>query len=93
MVYVDNMRVPHRDKEWCHMMADHLDELHAFAKKMNIDARLFHHTASYPHYDVTVQMREVILQHGAVQADRKTIIRCGKKLKLELLAIEQSKLR
>ncbi|NHB59096.1 DUF4031 domain-containing protein [Acinetobacter sp. 194] len=88
MVYVDNMRVSHRGKEWCHLMADGLDELHAFAKKMNIDPRLFHRTASYPHYDVTVQMRELILQFGAVQADRKTIIACGKKLKAELLALE-----
>ena len=91
MVYVDNMRVQHRGKEWCHMMADHLDELHAFAKQMNIDARLFHQTASYPHYDVTTEMRERILQYGAVQADRRTIIACGKKLKAQLLALENQK--
>jgi hypothetical protein len=88
MVYVDHARVPFRGKQWCHLLADHLEELHAFARAMNIDARLFHRTASYPHYDVTVEMRELILQHGAVPADRKTIIECGKKLKRELCHLE-----
>ena len=39
---------------------------------------------SYPHYDVTVQMRETALEYGAIPASRKKIIECAKKLKLEL---------
>jgi hypothetical protein len=89
MVYVDNVRVPFKGRLWCHLLADDLNELHAFAVAMNIDPRLFHRKASYPHYDITIEMREVMLQHGAIPADRKTIIECAKKLKLQLLNLER----
>ena len=83
-IYVDRARVLFKDRVWCHMMADSLDELHHFAQLMKIDARLFHRTASYPHYDITLQMRVMAIAYGAIDADRKTIIACGKKLKLQL---------
>jgi len=62
-------------------MADTLEELHQFTQLLGIDPRLFHRTASYPHYDITLEMREKVIQHGAIQADRRTIISCGKKIK------------
>lgn len=66
------------------MLADNLQELHEFAALIEVDKRLFHRNASYPHYDVTVQMRILALENGAIAADRKTIIKCAKKLKVEL---------
>ena len=73
------------------MLADSLQELHDFAAFIDVDARLFHRNASYPHYDITVQMREIAIAQGAIPADRKKIIECAKKLKLELNdQIEQS---
>jgi len=86
LVYVDNAKVPFKDQYWCHLMADTLEELHQFTQLLGIDPRLFHRTASYPHYDITLEMREKVIQHGAIQADRRTIISCGKKLKLQLQA-------
>jgi len=83
-VYVDNVKIPFKDQYWCHLMADTLEELHQFTQLLGIDPRLFHRTASYPHYDITVEMREMVIQHGAIQADRRTIISCGKKLKRQL---------
>ena len=83
-IYVDRARVLFKDRVWCHMMADSLDELHHFAQLMKIDARLFHRTASYTHYDITMEMRERVIACGAVDADRRTIILCGKKLKQQL---------
>lgn len=83
-VYVDRAKVPFKGKEWCHLMADTLEELHQFAHRLGIDARLFHRSASYPHYDITLQMRVIAIAHGAIDADRKTIIACGKRLKLQL---------
>lgn len=88
MVYVDRAQVPFKEKVWCHLMADTLAELHDFARKMKIDSRLFHRTASYPHYDIPVEMREIVVLNGAQIADRKTIIACGKKLKIELANLE-----
>jgi len=83
-VYVDRVKVPFKGQEWCHLMADTLEELHHFAQMLEIDARLFHRSASYPHYDITLQMRVMAIAYGAIDADRKTIIACGKKLKLQL---------
>ncbi|GAF52676.1 hypothetical protein JCM18900_11201 [Psychrobacter sp. JCM 18900] len=73
------------------MLADSLQELHEFAAFIELDERLFHRDASYPHYDVTVQMRETAIEYGAIPADRRKIIECAKKLKVELNdQIEQS---
>ena len=83
-VYVDRAKVLFKGREWCHLMADTLDELHDFARMLDIDARLFHRTASYPHYDITLEMRMMVISHGAIDADRRTIIACGKRLKLQL---------
>lgn len=83
-VYVDRAKVQFRGREWYHLMADTLEELHAFAQSLEIDARLFHRTASYPHYDITLEMRILVIEHGAIDADRRTIIACGKRLKLQL---------
>lgn len=83
-VYVDFVKIEFRGYKWCHMLADSLQELHEFADLIEVDKRLFHRDASYPHYDITVQMREAALEHGAVKATRKQIIDAAKKLKVEL---------
>lgn len=83
-VYVDFVQIKFKGYKWCHMLADSLQELHDFAAFIEVDPRLFHRTASYPHYDITVQMRETALEKGALPADRKKIIECAKKLKVEL---------
>lgn len=84
-VYVDNVRIPHRGKLWCHMVADSLDELHAFARQLNIPPQGFHAEASYPHYDITLELREEAILLGALAGNRKQIIRCAKQLKVEYL--------
>ena len=83
-IYVDFMCIEYKGYKWCHMLADNLQELHEFAALIEVDKRLFHRNASYPHYDVTVQMRILALENGAIAADRKKIIECAKKLKVEL---------
>ncbi len=83
-IYVDFVCIEFRGYKWCHMLADSLQELHDFAAFIEVDQRLFHRTASYPHYDVTLQMREIALENGAIAATRKQIIDSAKKLKIEL---------
>ena len=53
-IYVDFMQIEFKGYKWCHMLADTLQELHDFAALIEVDKRLFHQYASYPHYDVTV---------------------------------------
>jgi len=83
-IYVDFVCIEFRGHKWCHMLADTLQELHEFAALIDVDKRLFHRNASYPHYDVTVQMRETAIEYGALPSDRRKIIECAKKLKIEL---------
>lgn len=83
-IYVDFVSIEFKGYKWCHMLADSLQELHEFADLIEVDKRLFHKKASYPHYDITTQMREAALENGAIKASRKQIIDAAKKLKIEL---------
>ena len=85
-VYVDNVRINWRGRQWCHLVADSLDELHQFAKSLGLRRAWFQAHASLPHYDVTIEVRIVALSRGAVAADRRTLISRGHQLKQELLA-------
>ena len=84
MVYVDDARISWRGRLWCHMVADSLDELHEFALRLGLKRSWFQGTASYPHYDVTLEMRSKAIALGAVLGERKVIAQCAKKLKVEL---------
>jgi hypothetical protein len=82
-VYVDSEEIPWRGKLWCHLAADTLDELHSFASRLGLRKSWFQ-SKGYPHYDVTVSVRERALKMGAIDADRETIVVRCKQLKLEL---------
>lgn len=88
-VYVDNVRIKWRGRLWCHLVADSLDELHDFARGLGLKRGWFQSEASLPHYDVTVEIREVAINRGAQHADRPTLISRGHQLKSELRAIEE----
>ena len=83
-LYVDFANVSFRGDRWCHLLADSLDELHEFASLIGVSRCWFHRNASYPHYDITVRTRQTAIVRGAIPSDRKKIIECAKKLKLEL---------
>lgn len=70
------------------MVADSAEELHEFAIRLGLRRVWFQHTASYPHYDVTVEVRGRALELGARVGNRGQIITCARKLKAEL---EQSR--
>ncbi|UTH75681.1 DUF4031 domain-containing protein [Chromobacterium sp. IIBBL 290-4] len=82
-VYVDNVRIKWRGRQWCHLVADSLDELHRFAVSIGLKKAWFQCNASYPHYDITIERREIALQLGALEGKRSDIIKCGKILKAE----------
>ncbi|WP_394791161.1 DUF4031 domain-containing protein [Rhodoferax sp.] len=85
-IYVDDARIHWRGGQWCHMLADSLEELHMFARLLGVHRRWFHRTASYPHYDITVEMRDRAIDQGALLSDKATIILCARVLKTELIA-------
>lgn len=83
-VYVDNERIEWRGRNWCHMVADTPDELHAFARRLGLRKSWFQSASVYPHYDITVSVRNRALELGALDGDRPTIIACAKLLKANL---------
>ena len=89
-IYVDNEQIAWRGKTWCHLVADSLEELHAFALELGLRRAWFQDQASYPHYDVTVSVRERALAMGALHGDRRTIVGCAKALKVQLTAVRSA---
>lgn len=85
-VYVDDSRLAWRGKSWCHLVADSINELHAFAEQLGLKREWFQDRTMYPHYDVTVNVKERALALGACTGDKRTIIMCAKRLKVELVA-------
>ncbi len=84
-VYVDNVKVKWRGRLWCHLVADSIEELHEFAEQLGLRREWFQHSASYPHYDVTVEARQIALSMGAIEGSRADIITCARTLKTQLL--------
>ena len=82
-VYVDNARLGRGGKLWCHLVADSLEELHAFASRLGLRRGWFQSSARYPHYDVTVALREKALTLGAKAGDKATIVACARYLRAE----------
>lgn len=69
-VYVDDAVHPWRGERWAHLLADTLDELHAFAALLGMPRRAFQDRTSGAHYDVTVAMRERAIALGAMPISR-----------------------
>ena len=82
-VYVDDEQIPWRGKLWCHLVADSLMELHDFAAALGLKRAWFQNGSRYPHYDVTMSVRDRALRMGAHLGDRRTIVGCAKRLKAE----------
>lgn len=64
-VYVDQPIHPWRGKLWCHLVADDLNELHAFAAKLGLKREWFQNHKIQPHYDITAAKREKAIKLGA----------------------------
>lgn len=87
-VFVDNERITWRGKLWCHLVADSLDELHAFAGALGLKRSWFQERAAYPHYDVTTEVRDRALCLGALQGRKAQIIASARLLRSELRGLQ-----
>jgi hypothetical protein len=57
---------------WAHLISDaSLDELHAFAARLNLPERAF----GGDHYDITDELRDCAIAEGAIAVDSRTIVR------------------
>lgn len=87
-VFVDNERITWRGQLWCHLVADSLDELHAFAGALGLKRSWFQERAAYPHYDVTTEVRDRALRLGALQGRKAQIIASARLLHSELRGLQ-----
>lgn len=69
-VYVDDAVTLWRGQRWAHLMADTLDELHAFAEALGIPRRAFQDKTSGAHYDVPAPLRDQAVALGAIAISR-----------------------
>jgi hypothetical protein len=70
-VYVDNAVFLWRGRRWAHLMADDLDELHAFAARLGLRRCTFQDKRSGAHYDIDSRQRERALALGAIAVSRR----------------------
>ena len=65
-VYVDKAIWPKDGKLWCHMIANDLDELHAFARRLGLKREWCQMSRGVPHYDLTASKRLEAIRRGAI---------------------------
>jgi hypothetical protein len=73
-VYVDPLREvdPRPGWKWntaCHLIADSLDELHAFAARLGLRRAWFQPHRIFDHYDLHLRKRKLAVKLGAVEVD------------------------
>lgn len=81
MIYVDRLefKKPNGKKFYCHMFADSLEELHAFAEKIGRKRCWFHKSVGgYLHYDLDAVFRQLAIEAGAVEIETKDAIMARK---------------
>ncbi|HVN56159.1 MAG TPA: DUF4031 domain-containing protein [Anaerolineaceae bacterium] len=70
-VYVDTLvNYGHQDwrrGEWCHMIADTLEELHDMAERIGLRREWFQNKPDHPHYDLRPLSRELAVKYGAIE--------------------------
>jgi len=78
-VYVDILRPclpsgPWRWRKSCHLLADHLDELHAFARRLGLKRSWFQARLVLPHYDLTAPKRDTAVRLGATEIADQDVV-------------------
>ena len=91
-VYIDECKLAFRGRQWCHLVADTLEELHAFAARLGLRRDWFQHKTLYPHYDITLSVRLKAVELGAQTCDKRTVVHMAKGLRLELNALHRARM-
>lgn len=77
-VYVDPMFATVRTKRWpyqeaCHLVADTVEQLHDFARRLALAPQWFNPTGTLPHYNLTRKKRSYAITIGAIEIDRREL--------------------
>ena len=86
-IYVDGLNPCLKSIRWpyaeaCHLVADDIDELHAFAESIGLKRRWFQPT-SMPHYDMVGRKRAEAVKKGAVEIGREKLVELLRKQRVK----------
>lgn len=56
---------------WCHLHADSVDELHAFATRLGMKRSWFQDKPFFPHYDLQWRKRALAVRLGAIEISHR----------------------
>ena len=84
-IYVDALMDYFVTHKWrhgmaCHMIADSVAELKAFAVKIGMRVEWFQN-GSTPHFDLTESLREIAVANGAIEVNRRELVAKIKELR------------
>jgi hypothetical protein len=80
-VYVDSLfNYGWKHGSSCHLIADRISELKAFAVKIGLRPE-WYQAKSSPHFDLTVEGRALAVAHGAIELDRRAFVAKIKELR------------
>lgn len=90
-VYVDAPIWKWQGRNWCHLMADDIDELHRFARSLGIHSLSYQGPpkSSVPHYDITTYERDRAVRLGAIPCSRNEIVRVLRRVRMRLPALRE----
>lgn len=74
MIYVDAAIWPFRGMMMCHLMADTVEELHAFAGRLGLRREWFQDKSKVPHYDLAQTKRALAVRYGAKEVSREETV-------------------
>jgi hypothetical protein len=74
-IYVDSILPCLPNKNWkykysCHLIADSIAELHAFAACLGLKRSWYQAFKAIPHYDLTINKRREAVKIGAISINR-----------------------
>lgn len=83
-VYVDEPIWSWQGLRWCHLMADEVTELHAFAALLGLKRSSYQGPprTRAPHYDITGFERDRALRLGAKRASREEIVAVFRRVRI-----------
>lgn len=84
-VYVDDARNHFGRMIMCHMVADTTGELHDMAEKVGMKRSWYQSVARYPHYDVSLFRRKIVVAEGAIEVTTRELIEIQKKVRQKRL--------
>lgn len=90
-VYIDDAFLPFGRMKMCHLVADTVEELQAFARQLEMKSEWFQ-DHRIPHYDVSMQVRGKAVALGAIETSYGfEVWRCEKCIRPKLACTKRLK--